>query len=219
MIYIAVALMAAQAMRTFVQMSEASVTGQIQERDDIWSNDGVTKLYESIGPLPFLLYSMMLNKSFPAIIMDEGITAAPAGAAAIEAATRQTMTFRKGQLPNIVVMHLESLFNPDWAFRLNKELNAGLFRRTKVTKLLAPMRVNIIGGGSWVTEFEILTGLDARLFGYWGFYTHPNVSPMLTGGFPSYLKRMGLQDGGFSIRTDGKFSSTSRTSFEDLIWH
>lgn len=204
LVYLAVALLVTQVIKTFIQSSEASATEQIEESRDIWSNSGVTELYRSMGPVPFLVYSMVLNQHFPALILDESIEAPPPDGPQLAALLRENLPFRQGELPNIVVMHLESMFNPDWAFKLNKPLNSGLFRRTKVTKLLKPMRVNIIGGGSWVTEFEVLTGLDARLFGYSGFYTHPNVSPILTGGFASYLKRFGYKTSAF-YTTDGTF--------------
>jgi hypothetical protein len=203
-VYLAVALLVTQVIKTFVHSSESSATEEIKGRDDIWKNDGVVELYSSIGPVPFLVYSILLSKSFPAVILDKSIGASPPAAPQLEAVLREHLPFRKGELPNVVVMHLESMFNPDWAFKLNEPLNAGLFRRTKATKLLEPMRVNIVGGGSWVTEFEILTGLDARLFGYSGFYTHPNVSPMLTEGFGSYLKRFGYKTSAF-YTTDGTF--------------
>jgi len=68
-----------------------------------------------------------------------------------------------------------------------------LFERQAVSKLLVPMRVNIVGGGSWITEFEILTGVDTRVFGYAGYYSHIVAAPHVVRALPKYLRAKGYQ--------------------------
>jgi hypothetical protein len=53
------------------------------------------------------------------------------------------------------------------------------------------LRVNAIGGGSWVTEFEVITGVDSRFFGYHGFYTHYYIAPRVRRSFIHHLADRG----------------------------
>ena len=59
------------------------------------------------------------------------------------------------------------------------------------------MRVNTIGGGSWVSEFEVLTGVDSRIFGYQGFYTHYYIAPKVKNSFSEYLANKGYNTAAF----------------------
>jgi hypothetical protein len=59
------------------------------------------------------------------------------------------------------------------------------------------VRVNIIGGGSWITEFEVITGVDSRIFGYQGFYTHYYIAPKVKNSFAKYLIRKGYKTAAF----------------------
>jgi hypothetical protein len=94
--------------------------------------------------------------------------------------------------PNIVIYHAESAFDPNAIFRLSRPVRLRLWTRDEATKSLGPLRVNPVGGGSWITEFEILTGIDARPFGYLGYYTHMALGPRAAGGFPGYLGDRGF---------------------------
>ncbi len=98
---------------------------------------------------------------------------------------------RTALLPNIVFFHAESTFDPNYSFRLEKRIDLPLWSSGDTTKAIGPLHVNVIGGGSWVTEFEILTGVDSRIFGYQGFYTHYYLSPMVRRSFPGYLASKG----------------------------
>jgi hypothetical protein len=95
--------------------------------------------------------------------------------------------------PNIVFFHAESTFDPNDVFGLSERVDLPLWSRARTTRALGPLRVNVIGGGSWVTEFEVLTGIDSRLFGYQGFYTHHYLAPMVRTSFPKYLTRKGYR--------------------------
>src|SRR5262245_62227336 len=52
-------------------------------------------------------------------------------------------------------------------------------------------------GGSWVTEFEVITGVDSRIFGYHGFYTHFYIAPKVKNSFVEYLVRKGYKTAAF----------------------
>ena len=66
-----------------------------------------------------------------------------------------------------------------------------LFSANEYTKLLSPFRVNAVGGGTWVTEFETIVGIDSRMFGYYGAYTHSTISPLIRRSFATYLSGKG----------------------------
>ncbi len=91
------------------------------------------------------------------------------------------------------MVHLESTFDPNQAFRLNTAVRNTLFERTRLTQSVGRVRVNVVGGGSWVTEFEVLTGIDSRLFGYAGYYAHASLSPYARVAFPAYMRSKGYQ--------------------------
>ena len=55
------------------------------------------------------------------------------------------------------------------------------------------LRVNAIGGGTWISEFETIVGLDSRLFGYAGMYTHASLSPYVDRSLATYLREIGYR--------------------------
>ncbi len=91
--------------------------------------------------------------------------------------------------PNIVAVQIESGFNPNWAFKLHVE--NPLFHPHKHSKIITPVRVNIVGGGSWISEFEFLSGIDSRLFGADGIYTHLALPKVVKKAFPAFLRDHG----------------------------
>jgi phosphoglycerol transferase MdoB-like AlkP superfamily enzyme len=103
----------------------------------------------------------------------------------------------KTLLPNIVFFHAESTFNPTLAFRLSTRIELPLWSKQSETRALSPLRVNVIGGGSWVTEFEVITGVDSRIFGYQGFYTNYYIAPKIKNSFVQYLVRKGYNTAAF----------------------
>jgi hypothetical protein len=57
--------------------------------------------------------------------------------------------------------------------------------------------VNAVGGGTWITEFETIVGLDSRLFGYSGMYTHASLSPFVDRSIAFYLREHGYRTSAF----------------------
>jgi phosphoglycerol transferase MdoB-like AlkP superfamily enzyme len=116
-------------------------------------------------------------------------------------------------LPNMVMVLAESTFDPSRAFRLQGEWNADLFTENDLTAALGPLRVNTRGGGTWVAEFETITGLDSRLFGYSGAYTHASLSPFVERTFADYLENRGYETWAF-LANGGHFYN-SRRAYEN----
>ena len=115
----------------------------------------------------------------------------------------------KALLPNIVFFHAESTFDPNIAFRLSARVELPLWSKQSETRALGPLRVNVIGGGSWVTEFEVITGVDSRIFGYEGFYTHYYIAPKVKNSFAIYLARKGYHAAVF-YPTEGSFYNVEK---------
>jgi phosphoglycerol transferase MdoB-like AlkP superfamily enzyme len=103
----------------------------------------------------------------------------------------------KALLPNIVFFHAESTFDPNLAFRLSARIELPLWSKQSETRALGPLRVNVVGGGSWVTEFEVITGADSRVFGYQGYYTHYDIAPKVKNSFAGYLIKKGYNIAAF----------------------
>ena len=99
--------------------------------------------------------------------------------------------------PNVVFFHAESSFDPNLVFNLSSRVDLPLWSPMQESKIVAPLRVNVLGGGSWVTEFEVLTGVDSRIFGYQGFYTHYYIAPRVKDSFARYLRRKGYRTAAF----------------------
>ena len=115
----------------------------------------------------------------------------------------------KALLPNIVFFHAESTFDPAYAFKLSARVELPLWSKQGETRALSPLRVNVIGGGSWVTEFEVVTGVDSRIFGYQGFYTHFDIAPKVKNSFGEYLVRKGYRTAAF-YPVEGSFYNTEK---------
>ncbi len=95
--------------------------------------------------------------------------------------------------PDIVIVHVELTFDPRIVseFSGSTGLMQSLEKHRHGTNGL--LKVNIWGGFSWISEFEILCGIDHRLFGKSGTAPMVAVSPFTRNCLPSYLKTLGYQ--------------------------
>ncbi len=64
--------------------------------------------------------------------------------------------------------------------------------------------MNTIGGGSWASEFEVITGMDTRFFGVSGRFTHASLSRYSKRTFPRYLRERGYSVSAF-MNSEGSF--------------
>jgi phosphoglycerol transferase MdoB-like AlkP superfamily enzyme len=114
---------------------------------------------------------------------------------------------RTKKLPNIVFFHAESTFDPNIVFKLSQRVSSPMWSRIADTVAVGPLHVTVTGGGSWVTEFEVLTGVDHRIFGYDGYYPHRYIAPLTKNSFVSYLARKGYKTAGY-YTVPGNFYNT-----------
>jgi Sulfatase len=177
---------------------------------ELWLPLSQVELCQSLGVLEYLAFSYFAADEGADISLGQGHS--PTDKELQIAATefvKRSVQRSKALLPNIVFFHAESTFDPNLAFRLSARFELPLWSKQSETRALSPMRVNIIGGGSWVSEFEVLTGVDSRIFGYQGFYTHYYIAPKVKNSFAEYLARKGYKTAAF-YPVEGNFYNADK---------
>ena len=95
--------------------------------------------------------------------------------------------------PNIAIVLLESTFDVSKVFPTTPAVTSTLFPASNAGQLQGELGVHAIGGGTWISEFETITGIPSRLFGYAGYYTHVELGPYVKASLATYLKKRGYQ--------------------------
>lgn len=159
----------------------------------LWRSDSLVYASRRLMTLGFLPYSHAANRATdPALL---GQLRGAQGSASAEVISQSVSKFivqphKELAAPNIVFILAESTFNPHAVFSLNKKVDNSLFSES-FNGLNGLLHVTPVGGGTWITEFETITGLDSRLFGFMGQYTHASLSPYVKKSFATYLKSKG----------------------------
>lgn len=96
--------------------------------------------------------------------------------------------------PDVVAVLEESTFDP----RLLKpctlpQCRLRMFEPDKSTRAHGPLSVHTFGGGTWTSEFSLLTGLAHTLFGNAGLYAPYNLAPRVAYTLPKTFKRAGYR--------------------------
>jgi hypothetical protein len=169
--------------------------------DETWDTTGVAAMADEIGVLPYLSYSWHIESTRTGDFFKASVGSAPPPAESVRQAVRNHVDFTAAVAgdgrPNIVILLAESTFDPNKAFRLSGAVTSGLFTPNDRTAAVGPMHVNVVGGGTWVTEFETITGLDSRLFGYSGYYTHSSLAPYVERSLFTDLQARGYRSVAF----------------------
>jgi len=189
---------------------------EIHSYPDTWDPESVAKLVKRVGVLPFVAYAYHIESTGTGDIYRNDIEAEPLSREEVRDAVSRYIAFedaraapRDGLLPNIVVVLGESTFDPGRTFRLQGQWNSELFTANSRTAALGPLKVNAVGGGTWITEFETIVGLDSRLFGYSGYYTHASVAPFVERSIAKYLHEHGYTNWAF-FPHEGEFYNGRR---------
>lgn len=172
----------------------------------LWTGEGVATFAQNVGALPFLLYSREAGGNSAAGFL-ASVGSEAVGKGEISAAVSRFIAPEGlgGALPNIMLVHAESTFDPNAAFMLETPARNDLFVTTAGdgadprVHLHVPALANVIGGYSWVSEFEVLLGLDSRLFGMDGLYTHASLSHLAQRTFVRYLAERGYDTTAYLI--------------------
>ncbi len=98
------------------------------------------------------------------------------------------------QPPDVVVVLEESTFDP----RILKlctiaQCRRAMFEADKFTRAHGLMTVHTFGGGTWTSEFSLLTGLAHTLFGNAGLYAPYNLAPRVAYTLPKAFKQAGYR--------------------------
>jgi phosphoglycerol transferase MdoB-like AlkP superfamily enzyme len=154
----------------------------------VWTPLGLGQVSREVTLPVFLLFSSWLQSNDPGIIFDQSVSGA-------EPLLTDGNLVRPtiAQKPNIIALLVESTFDPNLIFRLSEPFQSSLFQANEITHAVGPLYVNAVGGGTWISEFEFLTGLDTRFFGYRGYYSHASISHLLNQTFPRYLRDQGYR--------------------------
>lgn len=166
-----------------------------------WRPEGVARLAKSMGILPFLAYSRALEAGETGAFYRADLEAPAPGPDEVREAVVRHVRFGtetgNAALPNILVVLAESTFDPGSTFQLRGDWDDRLFEPGDLTAAAGPLRVNSVGGGTWIAEFETIVGLDSRLFGYSGMYTHASLSPFVRTSFATWLRDRGYRTWAF----------------------
>jgi phosphoglycerol transferase MdoB-like AlkP superfamily enzyme len=177
---------------TFVQERLASLYPDLSQ--DLWTPESQASLVRRLGVLEYIAFTYAAGDGSQPAASNHPWTAERDQ---LRKAVREVVNAGSRSVPrlapNVVFFHAESTFDPNEVFKLTERVELPLWSPARATRALGPLRVNVIGGGSWVTEFEVLTGIDSRVFGYQGFYTHQYLAPMVRYSFPKYLARKGYR--------------------------
>ena len=175
----------------------------------LWLPSSQVTLSRQLGVLEYMAFSFAANEKADIFLEHgPGPTVRELRLAAAEF-VNSSVHHSKALLPNIVFFHAESTFDPTLAFKLSAPVKLPIWSKQRETRVLSPLRVNIIGGGSWVTEFEVITGVDSRIFGYHGFYTHFHIAPKVKNSFVEYLVRKGYKTAAF-YPVEGSFYNAEK---------
>jgi hypothetical protein len=97
-----------------------------------------------------------------------------------------------GVLPDIVVFLQESQFNLRAIAQCPPALcSLGIFDTQATTTDHGELRVHVFGGGTWLSEFSLATGLPHTIFGRAGDFASFNVAPGIQRSFVQSLKAAG----------------------------
>jgi phosphoglycerol transferase MdoB-like AlkP superfamily enzyme len=94
--------------------------------------------------------------------------------------------------PHIVLIHQESLVPPSLFPRLNYDHALDRFFLSG-DRRLHRLRVETYGGGSWVTEFAMLTGISTKAFGDMRMFVHVLMEDRLKETLPQELANCGYR--------------------------
>jgi hypothetical protein len=96
--------------------------------------------------------------------------------------------------PDVVIVLEESTFDPHLLKLCTLPVCARkMFEPDRQTLAHGPMSVHTFGGGTWTSEFSLLTGLAHTLFGNAGMYAPYNLAPRVAFTLPKMFKSAGYR--------------------------
>lgn len=121
-------------------------------------------------------------------IIDEGLIMASIGN------INKDVLPEKEEMPDIVIILNESVFNPsklDYDFA--DKFKFPFFQDTKYTKYNGILSVNTFGGSSWISEYEVNTGIPHKSFSGPSYMPFISLVPHTKNSMMSYLRSIGYR--------------------------
>lgn len=117
--------------------------------------------------------------------------------------------------PDIVVVLEESTFDPSTlpVCDISQCQNHSLIEPNAWTKAWGPMISHVYGGGTALSEFDVLTGLNFGMFGVAGGYAPWSLAPRIRDSLPLQLKRLGYRT--VAVYTVGGGYMNARDAYGD----
>lgn len=155
--------------------------------------EGLVLIEKLVGAAPFLALTARYEANAPTPFRQLAQGGAIAAPAAGDVAAYLKPAVRPEKQPDIVIVLLESTFDISKVFPTTPAVTSPLFPASNAGQLQGELGVHAIGGGTWISEFETITGIPSRLFGYAGYYTHVELGPYVKASLATYLKARGYQ--------------------------
>ncbi|MEO6801156.1 MAG: sulfatase-like hydrolase/transferase [Rhodanobacter sp.] len=109
-----------------------------------------------------------------------------------EATAQGTPASRPPPYPDIVQVLEESTFDPSIYGDCNvPACRVAMFQADARTRGTGILRTHTFGGGTWVSEFAVLTGMPQDIFGPGGMYAPYVLAPRVRDALPQALRRLG----------------------------
>ncbi len=103
-----------------------------------------------------------------------------------------TSASRPPPYPDIVQVLEESTFDPStYTDCTVPACRVGMFATDARTRGTGVLRTHTFGGGTWVSEFAVLTGMPQDIFGPGGMYAPYVLAPHVRDALPQTLRRLG----------------------------
>ena len=123
---------------------------------------------------------------------------------------KNTIITKQDEMPDVVVILNESVFDPsklDYDFA--DALKFAFFQKGKYTKYSGILNVNTFGGSSWISEYEINTGISHKSFAGPSYMPFITLVPHTRNSIMSHLRSLGYRievlypvDKNFSLALD-----------------
>ena len=123
---------------------------------------------------------------------------------------KNTIITKQDEMPDVVVILNESVFDPsklDYDFA--DALKFAFFQKGKYTKYNGILNVNTFGGSSWISEYEINTGISHKSFAGPSYMPFITLVPHTKNSIMSHLRSLGYRievlypvDKNFSLALD-----------------
>ncbi|HMN72262.1 MAG TPA: LTA synthase family protein [Rhodoblastus sp.] len=155
--------------------------------------EGLVLIEKLVGAAPFLALTARYEAHAPTPFRELAQNGALGAPAVGEATAYLKPPAAPDRLPNIAIVLLESTFDISKVFPTTPAVTSPLFPASGAGQLQGELGVHAIGGGTWISEFETITGIPSRLFGYAGYYTHVELGPYVKASLATYLKARGYQ--------------------------